>query len=159
MVVVLEAANAEQARCDLAFQSKLDARKVGDQAGVAFVEAKANVACLAHPVEWHMMRLRPRLPTGIALTRRTRLPRVPRVPPRCHFRAPGCPLRSRQASAFLLERLVAGKEPWARRWPTARRSRAALLRLWRGILRRQPRNTLRVDAGYPRHSSPLLICP
>jgi hypothetical protein len=49
-----------------------------DQATVAFVEAKAKVACLAHPMEWHMMRLRPGLPTGIALTRRTRL--LPRAP-------------------------------------------------------------------------------
>jgi hypothetical protein len=34
---------------DLAFQPKLDARKVGDEATLAFVEAKANVALLGAP--------------------------------------------------------------------------------------------------------------
>lgn len=80
---------------DPAFQPKLDARKVGDLATLAFVEAKADVALLGPPGGVAHDATAPGLPTGIALTPRTR------PAPACPFRAPRRPLRSRQARAFL----------------------------------------------------------
>jgi hypothetical protein len=108
-----------------------------------------------------MMRPCPGLPTSIVLTRRTRLPRAPHCPPRCHFRAPGSPLRSRQASAFLPVRLGSRQRAVGTPMANSAAIQGSAAAAMAGNTRRQPRNTLLptsptspvADAGTRRYSS------